>query len=90
MSEPKTSKAERRSWREKFGSSPVFLGAFVGSLFGLVFGLGSLNRPLLNALVFYVLGALAGAGAGAAVLALRRLAPSPQRRGWSGSAQRRR
>lgn len=66
----------------------MLLGAFTGSLFGLVFGLGSLNRPLLNALVFYVLGAIVGALAGAAVLALRRISPRPQRRGWSGSAGR--
>ena len=37
----------------------MLLATTVGSVGGLVFGLTSLNRPLLNAAVFYLLGAAA-------------------------------
>jgi hypothetical protein len=42
----------------------VALGGVLGSAFGFVFGLGALNRPLGNALVFYGLGFVLGAAVG--------------------------
>ena len=59
----------------------MLLAVVFGSVCGFVFGLGSLNRPILNAAVFYVLGAaVAAVVAGLAVVAVRRRDP-PRRRG---------
>lgn len=66
----------------------ALLGGVLGSTAGLAFGMLSLNRPLLNALVFYVLGFLLGTVAGAALALLRSGSaaagrPRPKRRGPS-------
>lgn len=44
----------------------------IGSAFGLVLGVGALNRPLANGLLFYALGFVVGAAVAAAVTSLRR------------------
>lgn len=55
----------------------MLAGGVVGSFFGLILGLASLNRPLLNGFVFYLLGfvvgGLAGAVAGLLLRGLRAL-----------------
>ena len=50
----------------------AFLGAVFGSVFGLALGLMSVNRPIANALVFYVLCGLLGAALAAVAYALGR------------------
>ena len=49
----------------------------IGSAFGLAFGVGALNRPLANGLLFYALGFLAGAALAAVVMPLRRVHRGP-------------
>jgi hypothetical protein len=44
----------------------------LGSAFGLAFGVGALNRPLANGLLFYALGFFAGVLLAVAVTSLRR------------------
>ena len=64
-------------------------GGVAGSFLGLLFGLLSINRPVLNGLLFYVLGFVVGGLLGAAAAALFRLvAPSAaQRQGGDGAAR---
>ena len=64
--------SRRATWRPIPAARLVLAGACAGSVFGLVFGLTSLDRPAANALVFYVLGALAGAVLAAVVVLLAR------------------
>ena len=64
MQRERTPASRRTTWAPGWRVRVVLLAAVFGSVCGLVFGLGSLNRPILNAAVFYVLG-----GAVAAVLA---------------------
>ncbi len=76
--------SRRITWSPGWRLRVVLLATVLGSLCGLVFGLGSLNRPILNAAVFYVLGgAVAAVAAGLAVVAVRRpgAAPAGRRRG---------
>ena len=65
--------ADRPPGRRRWSPGPVLRGALIGGVLGsacgLAFGLVALNRPLLNALVFYVLGFAAGA-LGGGLLAL--------------------
>ena len=64
----------------------------VGSAFGLAFGVGALNRPLANGLLFYALGFLVGAALAAGLTSVRRAVPlagagrrDPGRRERSGA-----
>lgn len=58
----RTTQASRRiTWSPGWRLRVVLLAMTVGSVGGLVFGLSSLNRPILNAAVFYLLGAAAAA-----------------------------
>ena len=50
----------------------LVIAGCVGSAFGLAFGVGALNRPLLNGLTFYVVGFAVGVAVAAAVVAVRR------------------
>ena len=69
----RTATSRRTTWAPGPRLRIVLLATVLGSVCGLVLGLGSLNRPVANAVVFYVLGAaVAAAVAGLAVLALRR------------------
>ena len=62
--------SRRTTWSPGRRLRIVLLATVLGSVFGLVFGLTSLNRPVLNAAVFYVLGAVVAAAlAGVGVLA---------------------
>ena len=54
-------------WRPGPVQRTALAGGVVGSLFGLAFGLLALNRPLLNALTFYLLGFAVGCLLGALV-----------------------
>ena len=65
--------AERRGgWRPPPVRQMAFLGAVFGSVFGFALGLMSVNRPIANALVFYVLCGLLGAVLAAVAYALGR------------------
>ena len=64
--------ARRSTWRPSRSLWCVLAAACIGSGFGLVFGLTSLNRPLANAAVFYLLGALTGAALAVVALLLTR------------------
>lgn len=65
--------SRRTTWSPGRRLRLVLLATVFGAVFGLVFGLSSLNRPILNAAVFYVLGAGAAALlAGVVVVAVRR------------------
>lgn len=66
------SRANRGRWRPPPVLQVAFLGAVFGSVFGFALGLMSVNRPLANALVFYVLCGLLGAVLAAVGYALRR------------------
>ena len=61
----------RRRWRPPALVRAGAVGLVLGSAFGLVFGLLSLNRPVANALVFYVLCAATGAAVGSVTEAVR-------------------
>lgn len=52
---------DRRGWRAPTLLQVVLAGTLTGAVFGLVFGALSLNRPIANAVVFYLLCAVAGA-----------------------------
>lgn len=65
-------RSRRITWRPGPALQVVLGAAFAGSVIGLVFGLVSLNRPLANAAVFYVLGAVVAAALAAVALALGR------------------
>ena len=68
----RTSASRRITWAPGWRLRLVLLATVFGSVLGLVFGLGSLNRPVLNAAVFYVLGAVVAAVvAGVLVLVVR-------------------
>jgi hypothetical protein len=72
MQRLRTLVARRGTWSPGWRLRTVLLATTAGSVFGLVFGLGSLNRPILNAVIFYFVGALVAALiAGLAVLAVR-------------------
>jgi hypothetical protein len=72
MQRSRGSVARRGTWSPGWRLRTVLLATSAGSVFGLVFGLSSLNRPIVNAAVFYVLGALVAAlVAGVAVLGVR-------------------
>lgn len=79
---PQHSRTSRRlTWRPGRGLWLVLGAAFGGSLFGLVFGLTSLNRPFANAVVFYVLGGVVAAAlAGVLLLLARAVAAARARR----------
>ncbi len=57
----------RRRWRPGPVQRAALTGGVVGSAGGLAFGLLVLNRPLLNALAFYLLGFALGWLVGALV-----------------------
>ena len=61
--------SRRITWRPGTRLWIVLGAAFAGSAIGLVFGLTSLNRPLANAAVFYVLGGVVAATLTALALA---------------------
>ncbi len=61
MQSPPTPAARRITWSPGRRLRIVLLATSAGSVLGLVFGLSSLNRPILNAAVFYVVGALLAA-----------------------------
>ena len=72
MQSTRTPVSRRITWAPGRRLRAVLLAAALGSFLGLVFGLTSLNRPILNAAVFYVLGAVVAAVlAGLVVLAVR-------------------
>ncbi len=56
MQFPPASAARRLTWPPGRRLRIVLLATSTGSVLGLVFGLSSLNRPILNAAVFYVVG----------------------------------
>ena len=64
--------SRRTTWRPGTALQVVLGAAFAGSVIGLVFGLASLNRPLANAAVFYVLGGVVAAALAAAAFVLAR------------------
>ena len=64
--------SRRITWRPGTALQVVLGAAFAGSAIGLVFGLVSLNRPLANAAVFYVLGAVVAAALAAVAVVLGR------------------
>jgi hypothetical protein len=88
----RTPSSRRTTWHPGRRLRAVLLAVVAGSAFGLVFGLGSLNRPLLNALVFYALGGAAAAAlAGLVVLCVpRRGGRGGRRRWWTHRADDRR
>ena len=87
MRRSSTPLAGRGTWSPGWRLRTVLLATSAGSLFGLVFGLASLNRPILNAAVFYVVGALVAAlVTGLAVLAVR---SRPRRWAAAGRLRRR-
>ncbi len=49
-------------WRPNRRLRNALAGGVVGSAVGLLFGALSLNRPVANALVFYLVGALVAGG----------------------------
>jgi hypothetical protein len=61
MQRSSTPGSRRITWSPGWRLRAVLLATAVGSVCGLVFGLSSPNRPLLNAAVFYVLGAVVAA-----------------------------
>ena len=76
--------SRRTTWSPGRRLRIVLTAAVLGSVCGLVFGLTSLNRPILNAAVFYVLGAAVAAAAAALVVGVR------WRRGVASRSDRRR
>ena len=82
----RTPTSRRTTWSPGRRLRIVLLATVLGSVFGLVFGLTSLNRPVLNAAVFYVLGAVAAAVVAAVLVLLR--ARTPPRRPRAGRQAR--
>ena len=78
----RTPTSRRTTWSPGRRLRIVLLATVLGSVFGLVFGFSSLNRPVLNAAVFYVLGAVVAALVAAVLVLLR--ARTPPRRPRAG------
>ncbi len=77
--EPYDRACARRRWSPGPVLRGALLGGVLGSACGLLFGLVALNRPLLNALAFYVLGFTAGS-VGGGLLALAGPRPAGRER----------
>ena len=72
--EPSPPADPRGRWRPPPVLRTAAVGAVFGSVFGLALGLMSVNRPIANALVFYVLCGLLGAVLAVVAYALGRVA----------------
>lgn len=94
MQRTRTPVSRRITWAPGWRLRFVLLATTAGSVCGLVFGLTSLNRPLVNAATFYVIGAVLAALAAGLVIAVRGRLPAllseRQRRRRAGSPRRHR
>ena len=75
----RTPGSRRITWSPGWRLRAVLLATTVGSVGGLAFGLSSLNRPLLNAAVFYLLGAAVAAVVAFLAIVVARLFRRPMR-----------